>query len=167
MRKRNENKMTSTQSATLLPETTLRAHQTSRLLRVVAGLTLVALGTIASLSAGGATRTNLALNEFNNGKVVVVTTGSHITITLHSTYWTLAPLTNHKVLAQQGSTHTAPRLPASANGCVPGQGCGTVTAHFLATGSGQIRLRASRTSCGEAMRCTPIQSVWSVVIRVR
>lgn len=159
--------MTNAQSARSASVVTLRPRGTAYLLRVVAGLAIVVSSAMVAHSAGAVKPANIAINESNNGKIVVVKTGSHVTLTLHSTYWTIAALPRQTTLTRDSPVVTTPRLPASANGCVPGQGCGTVTVHFLATGPGQVRIRASRTSCGEAMRCTPQQSVWTVVIRVR
>ena len=155
------------QNSRLPSEMRTRAMSRSHSLRAFAGLFGAALVVLSSVSAVGATTSNVALNEISNGKVVTVHAGDHLTLTLHSTYWTITPLPKQKTITPVGPVVTAPRLPASANGCVPGQGCGTVTAHFLASGVGQIRLSASRTSCGEALRCTPRQSHWTVVIRVR
>ncbi len=159
--------MSITQNSELPSGSRTRTITHSRPLRTFAGIVGAASLLLFSASAGAAAHSNVALNEASNGKVVTVHATDHLTLTLHSTYWTIAPLPKQKVITQVGPTVTAPRLPASANGCVPGQGCGTVTAHFLATGVGQIRLSASRTSCGEALRCTPRQSHWTVVIRVR
>jgi hypothetical protein len=156
-----------TQNSELPSGSRIRTMSRSRPLRKFAGIVGATSILLFSASAGAAVHSNVALNEASNGKVVTVHAGDHLTLTLHSTYWTIAPLPKQIVITPVGPTVTAPRLPASANGCVPGQGCGTVTAHFLATGVGQIRLSASRTSCGEALRCTPRQSHWTVVIRVR
>ena len=133
-----------------------------RLLRAVAGLAVAASGTFLATGVG-ASGAATTLVEANNGHAVTVKTGAHLTVVLHSTYWSIAPSSNNSVVAQVGTTKTVGIL----QGCVPGQGCGTVTAHFVAKGTGTVRLRASRTSCGEALRCTPAQSHWTVVIRVR
>lgn len=164
---REHTKMTNTMVTTPPLTPMLRAGGSSRLRSVVVGITAAIFGMTYPLTAGAVASHNVAINESSYAKVVVVTPGTHIALTLHSTYWTLAPLTPQKILAQQGPARTEAKLPASGNGCVPGQGCGTITAQFLATGAGQVRLRASRTSCGEALRCTERQSNWTVVIKVR
>lgn len=135
----------------------------SRLFRSVAAVAL-ALSALAFANASGATATSsTAVGEANNGKIVVVHQGGRVVVTLHSTYWTLLPLGHQKVLSQAGTTKTVGVL----QGCVPGQGCGTVTSHFIAKGVGTVHLHATRTTCGEALHCSPAQSTWTVTIRVR
>ena len=57
-----------------------------------------------------------------------------------------------------------PNAPA---GCqVAGMGCGTVSLKFKAINKGISTVNASRTSCGEALRCTPAQSSYYVTIKV-
>lgn len=129
---------------------------------MVAGLAVATSGTFLATGAGASSAAT-TLGEAHNGHTVTVSPGAPLTIVLHSTYWSIVPLSNGSVVAQVGSTTVVGTL----KGCVPGQGCGTVTAHFVAKGAGMVRLRANRTSCGEAMRCTPAQSHWTVVIRVR
>jgi hypothetical protein len=130
---------------------------------VTAGLLVAASGTFLATGAGATVPAATTLNEASNGHVITVSPGAHLTTVLHSTYWSIDPLSGKAVLVQLSATKTVGTL----KGCVPGQGCGTVIAHFVARGSGQVRLRANRTSCGEALRCTPSQSHWTVVIRVR
>ena len=62
-------------------------------------------------------------------------------------------------------SHAGLTVRASTSGCVPGQGCGTVTTHYVARSLGLIHLRATRTSCGEALRCAPSAGLWTVTIR--
>ena len=148
-----------------LPRTNPRSSERpgrGRLLRMVAGLAVAASGTFLATGVGASSAAT-TLGEANNGHTVTVSPGAHLTVVLHSTYWSIVPLSNGSVVAQVGTTKTVGVL----KGCVPGQGCGTVTAHFVAKGAGMLRLQANRTSCGEAMRCSPAQSHWTVVLRVR
>ena len=123
---------------------------------------MAASGSLLS-SGAGASSAPVLLSESSNGHVVSVSPGAHLTLTLHSTYWSIPPLAASTVVARVGTTKTVGVL----QGCVPGQGCGTVTAHYVATKAGTVRIRATRTTCGEAMRCTGDKGVWWVVVRVR
>ena len=109
----------------------------------------------------------VTLNEFSNGHTVTVNPDQHVTLVLHSTYWSIAALTTSRLLTQVGSAVYLSRLPSTKGGCVAGQGCGTVSVHYVANASGVTHLHASRTSCGEALRCTAALSNWTVTIRVR
>ncbi len=140
-----------------------------RSLSVVGALvatTVMMLSTTASpLGALTVSRT-VTLGEANNHHTIAVALGTRITVTLHSTYWSPTPVHSSTILSQVGAPTVAATQPGTA-GCVPGQGCGTVSEHFVARHAGFIRLRATRTSCGEAMRCTPAQAVWTVIVHVR
>lgn len=102
------------------------------------------------------------MSEPDNGSTVSVPAGTTLTLVLHSTYWTVDPSSNPAVLAERGSPTVAPQT----QGCVPGQGCGTVAAHFGAIAAGTATISAHRSSCGEALRCTPDQSSYRVLVRV-
>jgi hypothetical protein len=45
-------------------------------------------------------------------------------------------------------------------------GCGTVTQGFVALSDGSATVRASRTTCGEAMACPPQDATYEVTVRV-
>jgi len=141
-----------------------------RALFTLLGATLAAgtmFATVFASDAGATSGSTLTIGEANNAHSVVVHTGEHVTLVLHSTYWSVATLASSSSMSQIGSPVIAPRLPSAKGGCVAGQGCGTVSVHYVAKTPGIVHLRASRTSCGEALRCTPAQSHWTVTIRVR
>jgi hypothetical protein len=103
------------------------------------------------------------LSEGANQTTVTVARGSTITVVLHSTYWTIDP-PGGPVLVAAG-----PQTYAPGQGCgatVPGSGCGAVTLVVRAAAAGTAVITANRTSCGEALRCTPDQSTWRVTVRV-
>jgi hypothetical protein len=79
-----------------------------------------------------------------------------------STFWTVRGSRNPNVLRQDGEPVVAPNLA----GCVPGQGCGTVTASFVAVARGLARVVAKRTTCGEALRCTGSAGSYRVTVVV-
>ncbi|MDT4959066.1 MAG: hypothetical protein QOD31_2865 [Pseudonocardiales bacterium] len=114
----------------------------------------------AARSAGHKTVT---AGEADGGHTITVAIGDDVAVVLHSTYWQLAPLTGG-VLQASGPAAVAPATPKS---CVPGQGCGTVTQTFRAKAGGRALITASRTSCGEAMRCTGSNGSYHLTVVVR
>jgi len=146
------------------------ATHTSQRARLARGLAVAALCFSTAALASGASAagaSKVTIGESSNGHVVTIARGTHLVVTLHNTYWTIAPLTGRTVLAQVGSQQTRGQLSGATHACVPGQGCGTVTMNYVANAAGLVRLSAHRTTCGEAMRCTGSQGSWSVSVRVR
>jgi plastocyanin len=126
----------------------------------------VLLSACAKTSAGpsGATPpppVTVKVADADNGKTVHVPQGSTVRVVLGSTYWTVQDGSNHQVLALQGAPTVLP-----SGGCVPGQGCGTVTATFRALAAGTSVITASRTTCGEALRCTGSEGSYRIVVIV-
>ena len=161
---------------TTMSNDSIRRHRTSRYqglrARNLVATIVVAMGSFfavaipATAQAAKAT-TSVVLNENSNGRSVSVAVGTRLNLTLHSTYWSLVASRTAPELRQIGHTTVVGVAPNGGGHCVPGQGCGTLSAHFIAVHPGSVRLRATRTSCGEALRCSPAQSVWTVVVRVR
>jgi len=147
----------------------IQQHVSTRA-RLARGLAVLALSLPAAGIASGANAAGAAkvtIGESSNGHVVTIARGAHLVVTLHNTYWTIAPLTGRTVLAQVGAQQTRGQLSGATHACVPGQGCGTVTMNYVANAAGLVRLSAHRTTCGEAMKCTGSQGSWSVSVRVR
>jgi hypothetical protein len=147
-----------------------RATETRRGQLPLFGAAVVALLMLSAFAASAAVASAasvVTLNEYSNGHTVTVNPGQHVTLVLHSTYWSIAAPRTSRPLPQVGSAVYLPRLPSTKGGCVAGQGCGTVTVHYVASAPGVAHLHASRTSCGEALRCTAALSNWTVTIRVR
>lgn len=103
------------------------------------------------------------LSVTDAGRTVPVVQGGRLVVALDSTYWTFRPVAPGGVLRAIGPARVVPRL----SHCVPGQGCGTVTAEFQATGTGTAMVEATRTTCGEALRCTAGQGDYRVQVLVR
>jgi len=104
----------------------------------------------------------LVLSEAANGTTVSATIGEAIRLELHSTYWHLNGSSDTGVLQPLDGTTVLP-----SPGCVPGAGCGSVTAVYRAVAGGRTELTASRTSCGEALACSPSQRTFAVAVVVR
>jgi len=104
----------------------------------------------------------LTASEGQNGRTVTLHVGDSLAVTLHSTYWTFAGSSNAAVVAPEGT----PTVSPSPSGCVPGQGCGTVTASFDALAVGTAVIGASRISCGEALACTGAAGSYRLTVEV-
>ena len=116
----------------------------------------------ASTSRGGH---QLAAGTADNGHTVRLAVGDTLVVTLTSTYWqfrtTAPPSVLHLV-----SSQITPATTQNGNRCVPGQGCGTNIATFLAATAGQATVAAARTTCGEAMLCTGGQGSFTLTVVV-
>jgi len=106
-------------------------------------------------SSGDMTATDLA-----NGQTISIGLGHTLTVTLNSTYWMFGGSSDPVVLEQAGQ----PIYKGTS--CVPGGGCGTASLRFKALAPGRAVVKASRTSCGEALACGPDQSTYSVTVIV-
>ena len=140
----------------------LRRHAGAR----IALTAMTGLLALSAVPAGAVATATVHLTDSSKGRTVVVTPGTKVVVVLHSTYWSLQRVVATNVIRQVGGTSTIGVAPGS-HSCVPGQGCGTVSALFVANHAGTYRLHASRVSCGEALRCSTAQSSWTVTIRVR
>jgi hypothetical protein len=85
------------------------------------------------------------------GKTVAAKVGERFAIHLASTYWELQDLPASSPIEQVGAT-TSARDP-NCRATFPGSGCGILTATFECLAAGQSSIRASRTTCGEALGC--------------
>ena len=104
----------------------------------------------------------VVLNEHANNTTVRVVVGADVVLQLHSTYWMNIGSSRQAVLHEDG----VPRVQPKPSGCVPGEGCGLEQATFTAVRVGTAVLSASRTSCGEALRCGSAASHYRVTILV-
>jgi hypothetical protein len=130
---------------------------------------LVALPVVLAACGGASTATVTpssggevhAVSEGDSGSTVRARVGDTVSVSLHSTYWQLAPPAGN-VLRPRGPATTATGGP----GCpaVPGSGCGTLTQRFEVTADGTATIAAHRDSCGEAMRCAAGRGDWSVKV---
>ena len=132
------------------PNASASAHATST-------ATPPATGTAAPAAAV------VAAGDADNGHTITLQTGQLLHVSLSSTYWTLADSSDPNVLRERGTPVVSPQPSA----CVPGAGCGTASAVYVAVAAGTAHVTASRTSCGEAMGCTGSSGSWSLTVVVR
>ncbi len=131
---------------------------------IVSVLLMLGLG----LNSAQATTTT-TLTEKNSAKTVAVKLGARVELTLHSMYWGLAVPAKSSSLTSKGAPILKPIFPSPSApaGCkIAGSGCGTQTWEFVATKVGTTHLIASRTTCGEAMRCTGANGRFAVTVKV-
>lgn len=110
-----------------------------------------------------ATPSQLKLGEADNGQTVRVAVGSEITLRLANTYWQVQASSDPAVLALVSGPTASGAAPSA---CLPGMGCGIVTATFRALAPGRATISASRTTCGEAVLCTGSAGAYEVTIVV-
>jgi len=104
----------------------------------------------------------VSVSDADNGRTVPLQRGDTLRVVLASTYWTIQGASDASVLSLQATPVVTPQ----PNGCVPGQGCGTVTATFGAKAAGQAGVVAIRTTCGEAMLCNASNGRWTLTVVV-
>ena len=119
----------------------------------------------ASGGTGHAATTPLPIvhaSDKQDGGKVSLRRGQKLRLVLHSTYWELGAVSAPAVLRRVSAPVVNPK-----SGCVPGQGCGTVTVTYIAKTVGSAVVTAARTSCGEAMGCTGDAGRFTLTVVVR
>jgi hypothetical protein len=124
------------------------------------GSTAIPSGASASPTA---TPSQLQLGDANNGHSLTVVVGSLLTLRLGNTYWQVQASSDPAVLVLASGPTPSGAAPSA---CLPGMGCGTVTAVFRAVAPGSATITASRTTCGEALLCTGSAGAYEVTIVV-
>ncbi len=109
----------------------------------------------SSASAGAVT-----VDEKADRTTVQATVGATVRVQLHSSYWSAVGSSAPQLLAPDGSS------ASPSPSCRPGGGCATVTSTFTARQPGTVQLTADRTSCGEAMPCSPDQQHFAVTVEI-
>jgi hypothetical protein len=133
----------------------------------VSCMTSVGCGAAASRAsspvAGGPTV--IVVRDHDNGKAVSAGAGDRIELILSSSYWHVTGSSAPSVLRQDGPPVLLPR----PSGCphIPGLGCIPVRADFTALTDGRAVITASRSACGEALRCKPDQTRFTVIVVIR
>ena len=147
--------------------------QGHRLMAVVVAVSAVSImasagcGTAASRTSGPAAGgpTVIVVRDNANGKAVSARAGDRIELILSSSYWHVTGSSAPSVLRQDGP----PVLLSRPRSCpdIPGLGCTPVRANFTALTNGKAVITASRSTCGEALRCRPDQTRFTVTVVVR
>jgi hypothetical protein len=134
---------------------------------VVSLMTSVGCGTATSRTSGPVAGGSMVIvvRDDANGKAVSAKAGDRIELILSSSYWHVTGSSVPSVLRQDGSSVLLSR-PSSCPD-VPGLGCIPVRADFTALTDGKAAITASRSACGEALRCMPDQTRFTVIVVVR
>jgi hypothetical protein len=141
----------------------------------VVAVTVLAVSTVTSAGCGTAASVAhdpvaggprvIVVRDDANGKTVPARAGDRIELILSSSYWSVTGSSAPRVLREDGPAVLLPR-PSSCP-TIPGLGCVPVQADFTALTGGTAVIRASRSSCGEALRCMPDQTRFTVIVVVR
>jgi len=109
--------------------------------------------------------TVLVVRDDANGTVVSASAGDRIRLILSSSYWDVAGSSAPRVLRQDGP----PVLLSRPGNCpdIPGLGCAPVQTDFTALTDGKAVITARRSAYGEALRCSPDQTRFTVSIVIR
>jgi hypothetical protein len=108
----------------------------------------------------------IVIRDNANGTMVPVAAGDQVELILSSSYWNVAGSSAPRVLRQDGPATPMPR-PSSCPANIPGLGCIPIQMKFTALADGKAVIKASRTSCGEALRCSPDRTRFIVTVVVR
>jgi hypothetical protein len=146
--------------------------QCHRLMAVVVAVFAVSMmcagcGTAASHASGPVDGGPMVIvvRDNANGEAVSARAGDRIELILSSSYWHVTGSPAPSVLRQDGP----PVLLSRPSNCpdIPGLGCTPVRADFTALADGKAVITASRSACGEARRCMPNQTRFTVTVDVR
>ena len=139
---------------------------TPRLVVSAAVALLVAGGGLALSAALGSAPSSVTIVRADaNGATVHVGVGDRLELILSSDYWHVHGSSSAAVLTQDGSARYLPR-PGSCPD-IPGLGCIPIQTSFTALARGTAVITASRTTCGEALRCLESQQRFTVTVVVR
>ena len=134
---------------------------------VISIMTSAGCGTAASSASGPVAGgpTVIVVHDDANGKAVSTRAGDRIELILSSSYWRVTGSSAPSVLRQNGP----PVLLSRPKSCpdIPGLGCIPVRVDFTALTDGKAVITAERSTCGEALRCKPDQTRFSVIVDVR
>lgn len=119
-------------------------------------------GTAASRAGGP---TVIVVHGDATGQTVSARAGDRIELILSSSYWQVTGNSAPTVLRQDGPPVPLPR-PSSCP-AIPGLGCTPVRADFTARTDGKAVITAERSACGEALRCKPDQTRFTVNVVIR
>jgi hypothetical protein len=130
----------------------------------VSAMTSAGCGT-ASHGPGAGGPQVIVVRDGANGKAVSARAGDRIELILSSSYWHVTGSSAPSVLRQDGP----PVLLARPSSCpdIPGLGCTPLRADFTALTKGRAVITAGRSTCGEALRCGPGQTRFTVMVAVR
>jgi hypothetical protein len=132
---------------------------------VISIMTFAGCGTAASHGPVAGGPMVIVVHDNANGKAVSARAGDRIELILSSSYWHVTGSSAPSVLRQDGP----PVLLSRPSSCpaIPGLGCNPVRTEFTALTDGKAVITASRSTCGEALRCQSDKTRFTVNVIVR
>jgi len=130
----------------------------------VCALAVSGCGGVAASPQPKPTRTIVARDNAN-GTTVSVRVGDSIRVILASSYWNVNGSSAPTVLRQDGHAVLLPRPRNCPE--IPGLGCTPIRVAFTAVAPGTAMIKASRSSCGEALRCVGRSTRYKLTVVVR
>lgn len=103
---------------------------------------------------------HVEVTDADNGQTITVSIGTIVDVVFSADNWNIQPSSNPAVLAMSGGP------VQHQTQCIPGGTCGTTTAEFVAKQTGTATISATRTYCGEAIRCQPSTDTRTVGVTV-
>jgi hypothetical protein len=116
-----------------------------------AACTVATAGCGTAAPSAGPGHTVVVVRDGANGTTVSVGVGDSLKLILASSYWNVAGSSMPRVLRQDGPAVLLARPKSCPD--IAGLGCTPVRIVFTALTGGNAVIRASRSTCGEAMRC--------------
>ena len=128
------------------------------LLTKLAPLAAASLALTLTSAAPALAAASVTAGDAQNKAAITLHPGDSLHVVLKSTAWTIDPA-HGRALATRGEQVVAVTRPG------PGAP-GTTSRSFAAVALGDATVTASRTTCGEALRCTPAQSAYRLTVHV-
>lgn len=140
-----------------------RTHRTRFLVATAACAAMAMAGCASAVRT--VTPKPIAVLDAANGKTISAVVGGTIELTLSSSYWNIAGSSAPRILRQDGQPSLLPR-PSGCPG-IPGLGCTPERVGFTALAPGTAVISASRTTCGEALKCVNQPTTFRLTVIVR
>jgi hypothetical protein len=105
------------------------------------------------------------LTDPDDGRLIQLHPGQTVLVVLRGG-WGITGPDDPAVLRPTGPAQTATDPACGPPQTPPGMACGYSWQQFVAVAHGTTAIRAGRSYCGEALRCTPANSRWSVTVSV-
>jgi predicted secreted protein len=119
---------------------------------------VLALGGVALTHQPAAAGTVVTVGDASDGKAVTLHPGDTLVVTLRSTAWTIDAAHGAALRTRGEQVVKVDR---------PGPGApGSTSRTFVAAARGDATVTASRTTCGEALKCTPAQGAYLLTAHV-
>lgn len=141
---------------------------------MMAGATVSIVGLMAAAACGTPTSRTIGrgsgrsavivVRNGANGKSVSVSAGDRLELILSSSYWHVTGSSAPGVLQQDRPSVLLSRPRTCPD--VPGLGCIPIRTEFTARTRGKAAITATRSVCGEARRCKPDQTHFTVTVVV-